>query len=220
MILEDFVMLGKTAPETDRQGRVTVCSAGWSPELRQLVRIYPLAVENAPPDFSVSRIKLERNYRDSRHESWQIGGERGVNVHSGINARFEVQRILNDRASLIDQIPVVESISEANAKRLSLAVVQPEVKPNFYLQKNEARKFVKKRLGSNTFKYIPRLKFDLAGKVHKLKYLNREVYENITPTSKTDFWKISGRFKRNPKLLIGNMFAYRNNWLVIAGLDV
>tara|TARA_R110001632_G_scaffold106649_1_gene216182 strand:+ start:890 stop:1552 length:663 start_codon:yes stop_codon:yes gene_type:complete len=218
MILEDFVMLGKTAPETDRQGRVTVCSAGWSPELRQLIRIYPLAVEDAPADFSVSRIKLERNYKDSRHESWKIGGERGVDVHSGINARFDVQRILNDRSSLIGQIPVVGSIAEANAKRLSLAVVQPEVKPDFYLQKNGARKLVKKEVSTNNFKYIPRLKFELAGKVHKLKYLNREVYENIAPNNKTDFWKISGRFKNNPKLLVGNMFAYRKNWLVISGL--
>ena len=78
MILEDFVMLGKTTPETDRQGRITVCSAGWSPELKQLVRVYPLAVEKQPQDFSVSRIHLERNHKDTRRESWKIAGDRGV----------------------------------------------------------------------------------------------------------------------------------------------
>lgn len=218
MILEDFVMLGKTAPETDRQGRVTVCSAGWSPELRQLVRIYPLAVENAPPDFSVSQIRLERNYKDNRHESWKIGGDRGIDVHAGINTRFDVKHILNDRESLIDQIPLVGSIKEANQKRLSLAVVQPDKKPKFYLEQNRNYYMTGKQVGTKTYKYLPRLQFDLDGCTHKLKYLNQEVYQYLQPTNKTDFWRIAGRFKHNPKLLVGNMFAHRNNWLVIAGL--
>jgi len=219
MILEDFVMLGKTAPEMDRQGRVTVCSAGWSPELRQLVRIYPLAVENAPPDFSVSQVRLERNHQDTRHESWKIAGDRSLTVHAGINTRFDVKYILNDRQSLVDQIPLVESVQEANHKRLSLAVIQPEVKPEFYLEKNKNWLMHDKRVGTKTYKYLPRLKFDLDGTTHKLKYLNQEVYNHLKPANKSDFWRIAGRFKKNPKLLIGNMFAYRNNWLVIAGLD-
>lgn len=219
MILEDFVMLGKTAPETDRQGRVTVCSAGWSPELRQLVRIYPLAVENAPPDFSVSQVRIERNDRDTRHESWKIAGDRSLNVHAGINTRFDVKRILNDRQSLIDQIPLVGSIQEANQKRLSLAVIQPDHKPNFYLEKNSNWLVSGKEVSTKSYKYIPRVEFSLDGNKHKLKYLNQEVYQHLKPTNKSDFWRIAGRFKRNPKLLIGNMFAYRNNWLVIAGLD-
>lgn len=219
MILEDFVMLGKTAPETDRQGRVTVCSAGWSPELRQLVRIYPLAVENAPPDFSVSQVRIERNDRDTRHESWKIAGDRSLNVHAGINTRFDVKRILNDRQSLVDQIPLVGSVQEANQKRLSLAVIQPDSKPNFYLEKNSNWRVSGKEVSTKSYKYIPRVEFFLDGNKHKLKYLNQEVYQHLKPTNKSDFWRIAGRFKRNPKLLIGNMFAYRNNWLVIAGLD-
>lgn len=217
MILEDFVMLGKTAPEMDRQGRMTVCSAGWSPELRQLVRIYPLAVENAPADFSVSQVRLERNPRDTRHESWKIAGERGAEVHSGINARFDVRGILNDRSSLLKQIPAVSSIKEANRSRLSLAVIQPDTKPDFYLEKNKA--IVKKAIGSKCYKYTPRVKLTVGGNTHKIKYLNQEVYQHMTPTNKSGFWRIANRFKNNPKLLVGNMFAYRNNWLVIAGLD-
>lgn len=219
MILEDFVMLGKTAPETDRQGRVTVCSAGWSPELRQLVRIYPLAVENCPPDFSVSQIRLERNAKDTRMESWKIAGDRGVDVHASINSRFDVKYILNDRSSLIEQIPTVGSIAEANARKLSLAVIQPEIIPDFYLEKTKAGFGVKKVESSKSYKYTPRLKFTLSGKTHKLKYLNQEVYNSMTKTNKSGFSAVQHRFRGNPKLLVGNMFAYRNNWLVIAGLD-
>jgi hypothetical protein len=219
MILEDFVMLGKTAPETDRQGRVTVCSAGWSPELRQLVRIYPLAVENAPPDFSVSQVRLERNPKDSRMESWTIAGERGAEVHSGINARFDVKGILNDRSSLLDQIPSVTSIKEANERKLSLAVVQPDVDPKFYLEFNENR--VVGKVSSKAYDYVPRVKFHLAGKTHKLKFLNQEVYEHLGKSMyDIGLLRIKEKFNQNPKLLVGNMFAWRNSWLVIAGLEV
>jgi hypothetical protein len=217
MILEDFVMLGKTAPETDRQGRVTVCSAGWSPELRQLVRIYPLAEHNCPPDFSVSQVRLERNTKDSRGESWKIAGDRDVSVHPYINSRFDVRGILNDRESLIEQLPMVESIMEANQRRLSLAVVQPDNAPKFYLEVNKKRVIGKK--STKSYDYIPRLRFSVGGKTHKLKYLNQKVYDKLGINMyTTGLLSLMQGFEKNPKLLIGNMFAFRNNWLVISGL--
>jgi hypothetical protein len=126
--------------------------------------------------------------------------------------------MLNDWSSLIDQIPMVSSIKEANSRKLSLAVIQPEDYPDFYLDRNAAKGAFQKAAGSKSFKYTPRLKFKLGGSNHNIKYLNQEVYEHLTPTSKHTFSKVKNRFKNNPKLLVGNMFAYRNNWLVIAGL--
>lgn len=217
MILEDFVMLGKTAPETDRQGRVTVCSAGWSPELRQLVRVYPLAKDNCPPDFSVSRVRLERNHKDSRGESWKIAGDRGVETHESINSRFDILGILNNRKDVLDTIPTVPSINEANSRRLSLAVVQPEVPPQFYLEFNKERRC---GVGTKSYEYIPRVKFSLGSSIHKLKYLNQSVYQHLGKNmSNLGLLQIKEKFKENPKLLVGNMFAYRNNWLVISALE-
>ena len=216
MILEDFVMLGKTAPETDRHGRVTVCSAGWSPELRQLVRVYPLAVDKAPPDFSVSRVRLERNSKDTRHESWAIAGDRGLEVHGNINTRFEVSKILNDRASVLKSLPRVSSISEANSKRLSLAVVEPENGAKLKLEVNKGYKDFRGKVSSKAYKYIPRMMFHLGGGNHKLKILNQEVFKSLSTSNKTDFKYQS---PKNPLLLIGNMFAYRNNWLVISAWE-
>ena len=216
MILEDFVMLGKTAPETDRQGRVTVCSAGWSPELRQLIRIYPLAEKNCPPDFSVSRVRLERNHKDSLGESWKIAGDRSVDVHERINSRFDVLGILNNRKGVLDDIPAVSSIKEANSRRLSLAVIQPELPPKFYLEFNKKRK---SGVGTKSYEYVPRVKFSLGPSTHRLKYLNQSVYQYLGKNmSNLGLLQIKESFKTNPKLLIGNMFAYRNNWLVISKL--
>ncbi len=219
MILEDFVMLGKTTPETDRQGRTTVCSAGWSPELKQLVRVYPLAVEKQPQDFSVSRIHLERNHKDTRMESWKIAGDRGAKVHRNINSRFEFQRMINDWDGLLETIPIVESMTEANAKRLSLALIQPDEAPKYYFDINHDWRDNKDKICSKSYKWTPRLKFMLGGNQHKLKYLNQEAYEGMTRIGRGYFRSISNKFKNNPLLLVGNMFAYRKNWLVISAFN-
>ncbi len=41
MIIDDFVMLGRTEPQQTRNSGVTVCSAGYSPSLGQFIRVYP-----------------------------------------------------------------------------------------------------------------------------------------------------------------------------------
>ena len=216
MILEDFVMLGKTTPETDRQGRVTVCSAGWSPELKQLVRVYPLSTKKAPPDFSVSQVRLERNSRDTRPESWKIQGDRDISVHENINSRFDVKSIINDWSSLLNTIPQVGSMAEANSRKLSLAIVKPDTAPKYYFDENKSWKDNRDKVCSKSYKWTPRVSFTLSGKTHKLKYLNQEAYEFMTPKSRGFFRHVASKFKSIPKLLVGNMFAYRNNWLVIS----
>ena len=39
MILDDFVVLGKTVPEPTSDGRVFVCSAGYSKDIGGLIRV-------------------------------------------------------------------------------------------------------------------------------------------------------------------------------------
>src|SRR4051812_8364774 len=136
MILERFVMLGKTVPEANSDGRHFVCTAGYSLELRQPIRIYPMARRNCPARWSVSRIPIERNGRDTRRESWKIRGDRRPGAHDFINGVIEpvlgkispaMQReIVNDlRAS---------SLKAANDRRASLCVVMPDDIPHIVLE--------------------------------------------------------------------------------------
>lgn len=130
LTVHDFVMLGKTVPEpTRRDGRVFVCSAGVSPTLRSLVRIYPLARRNTPPRWSVSTVKLIRNADDSRAESFKLDGDRRPGAHERINNSFQVGEMYPPaaRADLLARY-VVGSIAEANDKsrRLSLAIIHPD----------------------------------------------------------------------------------------------
>jgi hypothetical protein len=138
MRLDDFVMLGKTIPEAQKKsGRVFVCSAGYSHEMRQLLRIYPLARRKCPPRWSVSQIDLERNPDDSRSESWKIKGDRSAERHEQINGCFNVTcQIEGEERSKIVQSLLSPSIERANERRQSLCVIQPASAPVLGFEEN------------------------------------------------------------------------------------
>jgi hypothetical protein len=52
VILDDFVMLGKTVPEASSDGREFVCTAGYSLEMRRAVRIDQMGHCGSPPRWS------------------------------------------------------------------------------------------------------------------------------------------------------------------------
>lgn len=234
MILEDFVMLGTTVPEPNSDGRVFVCSAGVSDEYRKLIRIYPLARRNAPRRWTVHRVPLERNPRDSRDESFQIAGDRQPGAHQWINYQFEVVRPVYPvahRASLLERY-VIGSIQEANAKRLSLAIVQPdEIELTF--ERNPAPGDApqlslfesddgEQATGARRFLYMPRLRFrDECGR-HDLMLrdwgsfeLQRKHDENYFLGHLQTALHLDG----SSSLLVGNMNNKRSAWLVISVLN-
>src|SRR5262245_39362729 len=127
LILDDFVMLGKTVPEPNSDGRIFVCSAGYSETMRSLIRVYPLGRYDAPPRWSVASVRLERNPKDQRPESFKLAGDRSPDQHWRINSSaFTVTGKTPDRARARLLAPyVVASVDEANARHLSLAVIHP-----------------------------------------------------------------------------------------------
>lgn len=234
MILEDFVMLGTTVPEPNSDGRVFVCSAGVSEEYRKLIRIYPLARRNAPRRWAVHRVPLERNPRDSRDESFQIAGDRKPGAHQWINYQFEIVRPVypaTQRGNLLSR-HVIGSIQEANAKRLSLAILQPEEieltfernpvptdAPQLSLFEASDGEFA---TGARRFLYMPRLRFrDECGR-HDLMLRDWGSFEF---QRKHDEQYFLGNLRNalhldgSSSLLVGNMNNKRSTWLVISVLN-
>ena len=233
MIVEDFVMLGKTVPEPQSDGRTFVCSAGWSQEMRQLLRIYPLAIGGAPRTWDVCSVALERNPRDHRDESWQLRGDR-KGGHQQINACFDYQRQLTDgeRDNLLSQIDIAASKKEVNRQRQSLAIVQPDYAPTLCYSENveadghpQISLFAKteeekRQLGAKRFPFQPRLQVYINGKPEDWQLREWGCYEWLRkggPDARHNH-PIANRLKANPRLLIGNMNRHRNVWLVIAVL--
>jgi len=235
VICDDFVMLGTTVPEPNGDGRVFVCSAGYSREMRQLLRIYPLARKDAPRRWSVNRVPLERNPRDSRHESWKIAGDRTPGSHSDINAQFSCVQSIKDgwhrKVALDDDRVWVGSIKEANDRKMSLALLRPRHVPKVDYEANQnspdspqLRLFddgLPPAEGAMRFPYIPRLIFDDEGGEHRLMLRDWGCFELMRKRPEHTFHLADAlSLGSNSCLLVGNMNQHRTSWLVISVLNV
>ncbi len=237
MILDDFVMLGTTVPEPNSDGRVFVCSAGYSATIRSLIRIYPLARRGAPSRWSTNRVRLERNPKDWRLESYQLAGDRRPGVHEHINHVFEPDGAIpkTARAELLKRT-FIDSIREANEKLLSLAIVHPSEMELYFEHNPSSPDSPQLALfdlpgdppsGARRFPFIPRLRFrDSAGE-HRLMLRDWGVYElmrkhnNLTAMSDAARRRYVGQalhLDQSCSLLLGNMNNQRTAWLVISVL--
>ena len=238
LTIDDFVMLGKTVPEPNSDGRVFVCSAGYSPTLRQLIRVYPLSRYGAPSTWSISTVRLERNPHDSRAESFQLAGDRRPGVHDHINHVFEVSDAVPraQRAQLLARC-VVGSIEEANSPPYrSLAIVHPETLELEFEHNPASPESPQLALfdapgaepsGARRFPYIPRLRFRDARGEHRYMLRDWGVYElmrkhdNLTQMSDGGRRKfVAGALHLDDtcSLLVGNQANRRTSWLVISVL--
>lgn len=237
LTIDDFVMLGTTVPEPNSDGRVFVCSAGVSPQLKSLVRIYPLARFGAPRRWTVNEVRLERNPKDSRRESWKLAGDRSTPAHRHINDTFTAKgsTSLSARAELLRPY-VVGSIAEANERRLSLAVLDADAlelefehnptSPN----SPELTLFdvgVRPEQGARRFPFIPRLRFRDAAGPHRLMLRDWGTYElmrkhrDLVGLSDVERRRYVGdalHLDPSCSLLVGNLNNQRTAWLVISVL--
>lgn len=238
MILERFVMLGKTVPERSSDGREMVCSAGYDLELRRLIRIYPLGRFKAPPRWSVTRVQLQRNPRDSRDESWQLATDLRTVDHDRTNVAFMAsdEPLADDQRFDALEKHFVSSIKQANERRISLALIQPKHLPVFDLEWKEDHPnapqlgmFDDHRTvplsGTAKFAFVPRLAFEDDAGTHHLQLRDWGVYERARKCGKTgDALRddLAGALSINETscLLVGNLANKRNAWLVISVLNL
>jgi hypothetical protein len=198
------------------------------------VRLYPLARRECPPRWSVNRVAVERNPRDSRRESFAIKGNRNPSNHADINRLFEttVELSTKDRDHLVERI-VDRSIADLNGNRRSLGILQPEGVAKLHFDENPASPdspqlslFAesdeeKRELGARRFPYLPRLTFkDHAGDWHDLQLRDWGAFEFLRKQGDQQRHELHDalRLCRRPSLLVGNMSNQRTAWLVISVL--
>jgi len=231
MILDDFVMLGKTVPETVSDGRQFVCTAGFSFELNQSIRVYPMARIGCPRRWSVSQLPLERNPKDSRRESWKIRGDRRPGQHDWINSVITpIEKTISaERQREIVSALAVPSLKQANEGRRSLCILLPAEVPRIKFESGETAEMaptpdlfgnipdlpVKER-----FKWHPRLEFtdEERGK-HDLMLRDWGCYELMRKRGDdygAHWLEEALNLLTAPPLLCGNLNRFRNSWLVIS----
>jgi hypothetical protein len=230
MILDDFVMLGKTVPEANSDGREFVCTAGFSMELGLPVRIYPMARAHCPKRWSVCRVPVERNPKDTRAESWKIKGDRSPAEHWRINnvVRVVQNRLIHSEEKKIVDALSVASIKEANMRRLSLCIIKPREIPTLTFEAGESAQMaptpdlfdylpalpVKQR-----FSHHPRLSFYDEDGEHNLMLRDWGCYELMRKRpdkTSVSYLEEAINLSTAPPLFCGNLNRFRNSWLVIS----
>lgn len=220
MRIDDFVCLGRTVPETSTKYGVKVCMAGYSEELRSLIRVYPLEIANPVHARSRCVLELERNPNDSRIESWKLHDRRIMSVGPQVPTP-SVLRFLRGWLS--------GSIKELNERRVSLGVIEVSGECQGVFKRRE--EVVSPDQGTlfdmadshgsfgAKLDIAPYLSFsDPEEFRHTLQVREWGVYEWVRknrPEASSVWDNLSLRDGRPTILVVGNMNNYRNTWLVI-----
>lgn len=236
MLLDDFVMLGKAVPEPQDDGKLAVCSAGISKTLG-LVRINPLAIQQAPARWSLNSVPLERDPKDNRHESWRIEGDNPL-IHSSINYKFNCFRKItreSEKRELLSPY-FVNSIEEANERKLSLALLNDYeiVRRGLYFKPHDDLTprlnlfhgdLAYKTNAKQRFSSHPRLVFfdgygHSSDRPHDIRIRDWGTFEWMRRWNeqRNDEIYITLHLDKPRTLFIGNMIGYRNSWLIISVL--
>lgn len=216
--------------------RVVNCSlARLDSRLLCLLNGYPLARRSIPHRWRMYRTPLERNPKDSRHESFQVQGNRTVGYHQWINTRFDEVKAAypkTARAALLEPF-VHGSIQQANSKRISLTILQPD-NLDLYFKKNEEASTDEQytlfdtgeddqpSVGARQFELMPRIRFRDEGGQHDLMLRDWGAFEFQRKNGPAYFRdNLAGALNLTSEssLLVSNMNNKRNTWLVISVLN-
>jgi len=118
LIVDDLIILGRGCPERIKNGRITVCAAGYSPKLG-FIRIYPTKIDMKLNRWSIVRVPLERNPQDTRKESWKIQGKRSEWGRLGEKIQIVGKLKREKRLNLINKLKddCVDVINEEKSRR-------------------------------------------------------------------------------------------------------
>jgi hypothetical protein len=217
VIVEDFICLGRTVPEESKKYGHKVCMAGYSAELGQLLRVYPLPVKNPLRVGFRYVLSLERNASDSRAESWKLTDRVALYESTEKTSSRDILAAISCLA--------VDSIATLNERRASLGVlVCEEAVCEFQRRESVSSEqldlfdWADVAFGANAISVAPYLRFDDATGTHRLQLREWGCYEWIRKNV-GEHRQLSRnlRIDRHHKqtILVGNMSNHRNTWLII-----
>jgi hypothetical protein len=235
MRIRDLVVLGRACPEKLKDGRVTVCLAGWSQEFG-FVRLYPTRVDFKVNQWDVVDVEVERNNQDTRIESYKIVGSQAewANLSKKITKVGEVSSV-DERRQLVHPLSDTCVNVINNAKR-SLGIVRPSKIHKTYFADNKMyhetfqmalpafteHDFVK---GKRDFSLEPRIAYtcpactNTSGE-HDQQILEWGIYEWLRkfPDNPEQVWE-NAHFNDpdyDMYLFVGNQARHRTSFMVIS----
>ncbi len=239
MLISDLVVLGRACPEPMRDGRVTVCMAGWSEKLG-FVRVYPTRTDMPWRRWDVVQIEVERNERDNRRESWKIAGSKDkwdsladkVKVVGRVDSTDERRNLIGN---LTDSC-----VNVLNDQRRSLGIIKPlSILKTYFADNPHYEKLFQLGLPGFTeldevqvkrdFPLEPRIRYRCPDCLTQAQHHDQQVLEwgfyewlRKFPQQPEQVWENAriGHPNTDIYLFVGNQAAHRTSFIVISVLRV
>jgi len=125
MKIDDLIILGRSWPELLRDGRYSVCVAGYSEKLG-FIRIYPTSIFSPLKTWNIVSVEVEKNKSDMRKESWKIVGSK--NEWTTLDKKIKVVGNLGrkERIELLKRL-AADSTESLRSKGRTLGLVKPDI---------------------------------------------------------------------------------------------
>lgn len=226
--IDDLVMLGRAAPDSLSDGRITICAAGYSPTYG-FIRLYPTRLTSPLRQWSIVSVPVERNPQDTRRESWKIQGSKGE--WDSLDSKIEVVEELprSERMQLVPQL-VSPCVTRLNDDRVSLGIVRPSQMRGYLSARSDVDPTVQLTLsGGRTpktkanYAMQPRLEYRCSGCIgsgpHDQQIIEIGCYEWFRKNPGKEDQVFENLHLEDPQyekyLLVGNQSHHRVSYLVI-----
>jgi len=227
--VDDLVILGRGCPERIKNGRVTVCTAGYSSQLG-FIRVYPTKVGMPLHQWNIVKVPLERNPQDTRVESWKIQGAKSewerLSEKIQVVGDLKRDKRLNLIANLAD-----ECVNTINEAKRSLGIIKPVIEKCYFSEQEDYDTSTQLTLlgiplpkVKEQYPFVPRIRYRCTGckckTAHDQQVIEWGFYEWIrkNPDKADQVWE--NALIHSPKhevfFFLGNLFRYRNVFLIIS----
>ena len=233
--VDDLVVLGNAVPDEIKDGRKTICVAGYSQE-RGLIRVYPARPDSPVKWWNRLGVPLVRNPMDTRAESWKIQGSKSewdsltdkIKTHGSVEMKHR-----RELWSKICKRHQVGCVSDLNDDRLSLGVVKPTILSHRLVKRDTYDPTIQATLTTETeyktihnYRLRPVIRYRCsdckATKYHEQQILEWGVYEWFRkhPGKEEQIW--DNMHLDDPSwdkwFLVGNQARYRNSFMIISAI--
>jgi len=131
--IDDLIILGQSSPDTMKDGRLSVCTAGYSPT-HGFIRLYPTRMDSSFRMWDIVSVPVERNPQDARAESWKIQGSKAEWDSLGDIITVTGSLHQKRKLSLIDSL-LSGCVFDIRDQGRSLGIVKPVDKECYFAQR-------------------------------------------------------------------------------------
>jgi hypothetical protein len=227
-----LIVLGQGVPEEIKDGRTTICTAGYSPK-HGFLRIYPTSWNMPIRRWYIVQIPVERpTQHNGRAESWKIVGSKDEWDRLGQKVKVIGEYPRSKQQALIKSL-VSNCVKDISDDHRSLGIIKPTILEHYFEKQKiptstqtllDGRFRVKVK---EEFPLEPRIKYQCSGcqvgkGFHDQQLIEWGAYEWLrkSPEKAEQVWEnlCLDKDEYEKYFFVGNMFQYPTAFIIISVL--